>query len=214
MLPKAINTSQILSGVMSLAVLMLAGTGCAGGAKNQSAADIQLRNAASQIQAYEQEDVFRKGDFLNIELNGVPSGEAGQFNVKVDESGNISMPHIGNIRAEGLNSVTLKEKIEIMYKMAQIYNSPNVSVTSQQARFVSISGEVRSPQRLYHAKDLTVLGAIATTGGFTDYADRRNVKLLRDGQVIVFDAVEMLEDPTKDIPLLPDDKIQVDRSIF
>jgi len=213
MFPKAININRLFLTTLSLSILAL-GAGCAGGAKNQSAADLQLRADASRVQAYEQEDVFRKGDFLTIELNGVPQGEAGQFQVKVDESGNISMPHIGNIRAEGLNSVTLKEKIEVMYKMGQIYNNPNVTVTSQQARFVAVSGEVRAPQRLYHAKDLTALGAIATTGGFTDYADRRNVKLLRDGQVIVFDAVEMLEDPTRDIPLLPDDKIQVDRSIF
>ena len=212
--PKAININQFAAGFFSLVLLVLVTSGCAGGPKNQSAADIQLRDAASQIQAYEQEDVFRKGDFLTIELNGVPAGEAGSFQVKVDESGNISLPHIVNVRAEGLNTVTLKEKIEVMYKMGQIYNNPNVAITPQQARFIAVSGEIRSPQRLYHAKDLTALGAIATCGGFTDYADRRNVKLLRDGQVITFDAVEMLEDPTKDIPLLPDDKIQVDRSIF
>jgi protein involved in polysaccharide export with SLBB domain len=98
--------------------------------------------------------------------------------------------------------------------MAQIYNNPNVTVTSQQARFVAVSGEVRSPQRIYHAKDLTVLGAIATCGGFTDYSDRKEVMLLRRGNVIIFNANEMIEDPTKDIPLLPDDKIQVQKSVF
>jgi hypothetical protein len=32
--------------------------------------------------------------------------------------------------------------------------------------------------------------------------------------VIEFNALEALGDPSKDIPLIPDDKIQVDRSIF
>ena len=89
-----------------------------------------------------------------------------------------------------------------------------MSVTSQQARFVSVNGEVRSPQRIYHAKDLTVLGAIATCGGFTDFSDRRNVKLLRNDKVIEFNAIEMIEDPSKDIPLLPEDMIQVGKSVF
>jgi len=198
--------------LLSPCLLLLILAGCASPSSNE--ANYALREAAQQIDSYEQEDVFRKGDMINITLNGVPSGEGGSFPLKIDESGNISLPHLGNIRAAGLNSVTLKEKIEVLYKMGQIYNNPNVTITSQQARFVTIVGEVRAPQRIYHAKDLTALGAIATSGGFTDFSNRRRVKLLRDGQVIEFDATEILEDPTKDIPLLPDDKIQVDRSVF
>jgi len=190
------------------------GVSCAGGSGQQSESDIAFRNEASQLNTYELDDNFRKGDFVRVELSGVPTQDQSMFELKVDESGNISMPHIGTIKAEGMNSATLKEKIELMYKMAQIYNNPNVSITSQQARYVSVSGEVRAPQRIYHAKDLTVLGAIATCGGFTNFSDRRSVKLLRKGRVIQFNAIEMIQDPTKDIPLLPEDIIQVQKSVF
>lgn len=187
---------------------------CAGGTSQSSERDIAFRNEAQQLDPYQLDDNFRKGDFVRIELSGVPAQDQSMFELKVDESGNISMPHIGSIKAEGLNSAALKEKIELMYKTAQIYNNPNVSVTSQQARYVSVSGEVRAPQRIFHAKDLTALGAIATCGGFTDFSDRRRVKLLRDGRVIEFNAIEMINDPTKDIPLLPEDIIQVQKSVF
>jgi len=163
--------------------------------------------------SYEVEDTFRKGDFIRIVLAGVP-GDAGTYNEKVDENGNISMPHLGSFRAQGLNSVQLKEKIEAMYRLAQIYANPVVTVISEQARFVTVTGEVNGQRRIYYSKDLTVLGAIATCGGFSNFADRDSVKILRGDQIIVFDAVAALKDPRKDMAVLPDDKIQVDRSIF
>ncbi len=210
---KVTNIKNLPQRLLPLLLIVLL-SACAGGSGQKTDSEIALRNEASQINTYERDDVFRKGDFVRIDLTGVPAQDQSTFELKIDESGNISMPHIGSITAAGLNSVSLKEKIEIMYKMAQIYNNPNVSITSQQARFVSVSGEVRAPQRIYHAKDLTALGAIATCGGFTDFSDRRRVKLLRDGQVIEFNANEMIEDPSKDISLLPEDIIQVDKSIF
>lgn len=210
---KATNIDYIWLKILPLFLIVLL-SACAGSSGQKTESEIQLRNSASLSNPYEQNDVFRKGDFVKVDLTGVPAQDQSMFELKVDESGNISMPHIGPIRAEGLTSVALKEKIEVMYKMAQIYNNPNVAVTSQQARFVSVSGEVRAPQRIYHAKDLTALGAIATCGGFTDFSDRRNVKLLRNGQVIEFNAIDMIKDPSRDIPLLPEDIIQVGKSVF
>lgn len=213
MLTKVTSIKLISHGCIAL-ILAIIASGCAGAGGQATESEIAFRNEAARIDTYQLDDPFRKGDFVKVELSGVPAQDQSVFELKVDESGNISMPHIGSIKAEGLNSAALKEKIEVMYKMAQIYNNPNVSVTSLQARYVSVSGEVRAPQRIYHAKDLTALGAIATCGGFTDFSDRRRVKLLRDGKVIVFNAIEMIEDPTKDIPLLPEDIIQVQKSVF
>jgi len=211
--PKATSIRYFGQGLLALVLLWIF-MGCAGGGGQPSETDVAFRNEAQRLDPYQLDDNFRKGDFVRVELSGVPAQDQSSFELKVDESGNISMPHIGSIKAEGMNSASLKEKIELMYKMAQIYNNPNVSVTSQQARFVSVSGEVRAPQRIYHAKDLTALGAIATCGGFTDFSDRRRVKLLRNGRVIEFNAIDMIQDPTKDIPLLPEDIIQVQKSVF
>jgi len=184
------------------------------GDSSRSESSDDVATAGTSTGSYGIDDLIREGDFINVTLAGVPQGEAGLFNEKVDENGNISMPHIGAFRAEGLTTAQLKEKIEAMYRLAKIYENPNITVVNQQARFVTITGEVRSPQRIFHAKDLTVLGAIATCGGFTNFADRDSVKVSRGDQVIKFNAKEAIRDPSKDIAVLPDDKIQVPRSIF
>jgi polysaccharide biosynthesis/export protein len=183
---------------------------CAGGGGGGAAPT----TTAPMPTAYETDDLFRKGDFVRVTLTGVPQGEEAVTDTKVDEQGNIAMKHIGSLRAEGLNSAQLKEKIETMYKLARIYSNPVVRVESQQARYVTVMGEVRGPQKMYHAKDLTALSAIATCGGFSEYADRDDVEILRGGQVIRFNAKRALKNTAEDIPLLPDDKINVKRAIF
>lgn len=159
-------------------------------------------------------DVFRKGDTIIIRLTGVPTPDQGIFEVQVDEAGNIPMPHIGNIRAEGQTAVALKESIEGLYKLKQIYTNPTITVLTQEERYVSVTGEVRAPNQVLYRKGLTALGAIAQCGGFTDYSNKRNVIVLRQGQVIRFNASAALKNQAQDVPLQPDDKIQVDRSIF
>jgi polysaccharide export outer membrane protein len=159
-------------------------------------------------------DVFRKRDTIIIRLTGVPTPDQGIFEVQVDEAGNIPMPHIGNIRAEGQTAVALKESIEGLYKLKQIYTNPTITVLTQEERYVSVTGEVRSPNQVLYRKGLTALGAIAQCGGFTDYSNKRSVIVLRQGQVIRFNAAAALKNQAQDVSLQPDDKIQVDRSIF
>jgi len=160
------------------------------------------------------DDRLRVGDLVVIQLSGVPTDDQFIQQMKVDESGSISLPHIGSIPVLGQTTVQVKERAEALYKMGRYFTNPNITVTSQQQRFVSVSGEVRAPQRILHSRELTAAGAIATCGGFTEYANKREIRLLRGGQVIKFNASEIMKDPSRDIPLLPDDIIQVDRSIF
>jgi protein involved in polysaccharide export with SLBB domain len=87
-------------------------------------------------------------------------------------------------------------------------------VDLKEQRFVDVTGEVRMPQRVPYTKDLTALGAVAACGGFTDFANRRRVRLTQSGQTQEFNAKEIQADQGRDIRLKPNDKIQVDRSIF
>lgn len=123
------------------------------------------------------------------------------------------MPLVGRFKAAGLASAQLKLKIEQAYRDRKLYSTPNITIIVQQ-RFVNISGEVRIPQRVAFTNDLTVLRAITACGGFTDYADRRKVKILRGNDVFDFDAKEAFLDPSKDVPMVAGDQIQVPRTIF
>lgn len=167
-----------------------------------------------ESQLIDTSDLLRGGDTLIIRLTGVPTADQGIFEVKVDESGKISMPYIGNVQAANMTTVQLKEGIEGAYKSQEIFTNPNVTVDLKEQRFVDVTGEVRMPQRVPYTKDLTALGAVAACGGFTDFANRRKVKLTQSGVTREFNAKEIQVDPSRDIRLLPNDKIHVDRSIF
>jgi polysaccharide export outer membrane protein len=159
-------------------------------------------------------DLLRGGDTLIIRLTGVPPADQGIYEIKVDESGQVSMPYIGNVAAANFTTVQLKKAIEAAYVQQEIFTNPNVTVDLKEQRFVDVTGEVRMPQRVPYTKDLTALGAVAACGGFTDFANRRKVKLTQSGVTREFNAKESQSDPSRDIRLLPNDKIHVDRSIF
>lgn len=218
-LKTVIKKSQQLVALVLMLFMLYGLWGCAAPATSPNNTSFNTMPTASSpssspMSSTKDNDVLRVGDSIIIRLTGVPDAEQGTYETKVDEGGQISMPHIGSVPAGGLTTVQLKEKIETLYKIQKIYSNPNITILTQQARFVSVTGEVRAPQRLFHSKDLTALGAIASCGGFTDYANRRKVRILRGSQSMEFNASEALSNPSKDVPLIPDDKIQVDRSVF
>jgi polysaccharide export outer membrane protein len=161
--------------------------------------------ASPNLGAIDISDLLRGGDTLIIRLTGVPQADQGIFEVKVDESGKVSMPYIGNVTAANLTTVQLKKAIEDNYIQQEIFTNPNVTVDLKEQRFVDVTGEVRMPQRVPYTKDLTALGAVAACGGFTDFANRRKVKLTQSGVTREFNAKEIQVDPSRDIRLLPND---------
>ena len=169
---------------------------------------------APELGVIDTSDLLRGGDTLIIRLTGVPTADQGIYEIKVDESGKVSMPYIGNVQAANFTTVQLKKAIEEAYVQQEIFTNPNVTVDLKEQRFVDVTGEVRMPQRVPYTKDLTALGAVAACGGFTDFANRRRVKLTQGGVTREFNAKDIQVDPSRDIRLLPNDKIHVDRSIF
>ena len=54
---------------------------------------------------------------------------------------------------------------------------------------------------------MTLLQAIATAGGFTEYANPKKVRILRDGKSAEHNVKEIEKDPDKDVPVLAGDYI-------
>jgi protein involved in polysaccharide export with SLBB domain len=158
-------------------------------------------------------DVMRVGDKIDIRLTGTP--DEGYFiTTQIPTSGEISVPLISHsFHATGRTSGDLAAEITQAYKSEQIYTTPNVTVIPEE-RFVSVGGEVRGPTRVAYTPDLTLLGAINSCGGFTDYAKRNNVRILRGTQAIYIDAAAAARTPGADPTLLPGDQIYVSRTIF
>lgn len=161
--------------------------------------------------------VFRKGDTMELRIGGVPPEEitviTGSYTV--DGEGYVNLPYIGKIHAEGLGQAGLQQSIESSYKSNEIYTNPTITITvATTLRFVNVSGDVRTPRRVEYTTDLTVLGAISAAGGFTDYADQRKVRLLREGKVQIVDVKAVRSNPALDIRLLPGDQIEVPQSFW
>jgi protein involved in polysaccharide export with SLBB domain len=163
------------------------------------------------------EAAFRTGDTLELRIGGVP-GEETQLvtgSYTVDGEGFINLPHIGKVRAAGLNQAQLQRAVENAYRSGEIYTNPTITVTVPTTlRFVNVSGDVRQPRRVEYTSDLTVLGAISAAGGFTDYADQRKVRVMRAGRVQIIDIKAVRANPSLDIQLLPGDQIEVPQSFW
>lgn len=158
---------------------------------------------------------LRVGDSIEVKISGVPTEEQAQVNglYQISSDGTINLPYINPIRAAGISPSRLASNIQDAYRQGQIYQSPNIVVSTQNvARFVNVGGDVRRPSRVPYTADLTLLNAINAAGGFTEYANQRRVQLLRDGTTTVVDIRAIRRDPTADIVLRPGDQIEVPRS--
>ena len=160
---------------------------------------------------------FRTGDTIELRIGGVPAEETQLITgaYTVDGEGFVNLPHVGKVRAAGLSQAALQSAIQAAYRAGEIYTNPSITVTVPAAqRFVNVSGDVRQPRRVEYTSDLTLLGAISACGGFTEYADQRKVRLIRDGGVQIVDIKAVRKDPSLDVPLLPGDQIEVPQSFW
>jgi len=159
---------------------------------------------------------LRSGDQLTIRLAGVPVEDGAQVSgiYTVDGAGNVNLPYIGKIRASDFKQAEVQSNIENAYKSSGVYTTPIVTVSVQFDRLVDVEGDVRSPQRVRYTPDLTLLGAIAATGGFTDYADESKVSILRGGKRIFVNVKKVRKSTEADPSLQPGDKVSVPRSFW
>jgi len=159
---------------------------------------------------------FRKGDTFDLRLSGMDPEFAQPFNATytVDDDGMINLPMVGRLKIEGLLPNQVQDLIQNSLTQKKIFTAPSAVVQSNSARLVNVTGEVKSPTRVVYTSDMTFLTLLTACGGFTDYADKKHIKLIRDGKIIMLNAVEIQKDPSKDIKMIPGDQIIVRQSIF
>jgi polysaccharide export outer membrane protein len=126
----------------------------------------------------EEEREYRIGvtDVLRISVWREPELS---IDVPVRTDGNVSVPLLDDVRAEGLTPQELKEVLT--RELAEYITAPDVTVTVLQmnSRFVSVLGGVRSETRVALTRDLRVLEALASVGGFDTFAQKSDVRIIR-----------------------------------
>lgn len=127
---------------------------------------------------------------------------------EVKDDGTITLIYNEKFQAAGKSISQLQTMVHDRYVPAYVkYMTVNITPAN---RFYTVQGEVRSPNRYAYSGHMTVLGAIATAGGFTDYANKRNVQVTRaDHRQFRVNCNKALADPDLDAEIFPGDKIYV-----
>lgn len=176
--------------------------GCASGGNGGANPQIPVPASTAQL---------RPGDSLTISLQGVPDPSTNA--VTIDDTGLISLPYIGTMKAAGLSTAELSQSIRDTYIAKKIYTTVDVAVNVTE-RYIYVGGEVQRPGRIIWTPDLTAAKAIQSAGGFSLYAKETAVTLIREKSAYVIDIKLAQKNPTDDPRLVPGDSLQVPRSPF
>lgn len=127
------------------------------------------------------------GDILGITVFDhpelmLPGGEktAGESGFRVQGDGTVAFPYVGAVRAKGRAPEEVRE--ELRTRLAAFIPEPQVDVrvTAFNSQAVSVTGEVRTPNRqALTTVELTLLDAINAAGGLAETADARRVTVRR-----------------------------------
>ena len=120
------------------------------------------------------------GDVLSISVWNNKDLSLSRVPVRAD--GMVSMPLLDDVQAEGLQPMELKEVIG--RELSEYITAPDVTVTviDTGSRYVSIIGEVPRNTRISLHKNMRILEAIANAGGFSNFADKSDVRIVRGGE--------------------------------
>ena len=122
-------------------------------------------------------------DILNIHVWREPELTR---DVTVTPDGRITFPLIGNIMAQGKTVTELKEIIA--EKLKNFVTAPEVTVivNESRSRIIYVIGQVNTPGPYPLAPSMTVLQALSAAGGFSEWADTKNIMIVRrqDGKDI------------------------------
>jgi len=194
--------SALLLGAFALA--LIAG-GCSGGGRSSASAspagDAKGDDSGQKAVA---EYKLQEGDELAIAVFG-QTDLSGKFGI--DSNGNLSLPLVGQLQAEGRTAPQVQEALTEALKAFLV--NPKVTVQVTIYRPFYILGEVNKPGSYPFTFGMTVRQAVATAGGYS--------KRARTGTVQVFHSGETDKDATEapeDYQLQPGDTVQVEKRLF
>lgn len=168
--------------------------------------EITTQAAPQQNEASVPLPVLHAGDQLKIYVYG-DADLSGDY--RIDPRGILTIPLIGEIKAQGINKLDLESKITKALIAGGYYNEPKVTVDVFAMQPFYIMGEVERPGSYEFTADLDVFKAIATAGGYTPRADKDDIIIIRtvDGQKQKFKA-------TEETTIQPGDSIKIEQRFF
>lgn len=154
------------------------------------------------------------GDLLRVTVLG--ESDLSQ-KVRVRDSGEVTLPLIGNVQMRGLSVADAATVIADKYIEDRFLKHPEVSVFVEEyaTQSVSVLGQVVKPGLVSISTSRTLVDVIATAGGLTDMADR-HITIERGGNsrgvVEVFLSNRADDALNANIEIFPGDKILVPKA--
>jgi polysaccharide export outer membrane protein len=161
----------------ALSFLLLLGTASAQTPVGTSGSTAPASTATSTAAASTAADYrLTAGDKLRIEV--YKDNQLSQ-SLQVRPDGKITLPLVGDVAAAGHTSVELRDAIVASLKEYMGNPVVTVIVTEASPQVVYVTGEVNKPGALTLTGQMSILQALAMAGGFTDFADKKNILIKR-----------------------------------
>jgi len=183
-------------------LLFAASTAIAGGVAAQSSP-----NQASPVAATDTSQDYQLGvsDKIRVTVYNEPN-LTGEY--PISPSGNISLPLIGEIAANGRTVAAVRQEVQERFADGYL-RDPKVTIDIVTFRPFYILGEITHPGELPYSDGMTVLNAVATAQGFTYRANKKYVFIKHKGE-----AAENRVLLTPDLRVLPGDTVRIGERYF
>ena len=159
--------------------------------------------------------VFKPEDSIGITFIGPEGAVMPPVEGRVSEDGFVTLPLLSEpVKVAGKTAAEVQRDVHNAY-VPKYYLRLTVTVRGQD-RVYYVGGEVKAPSRQAWVGEITLTKAIQTAGDFTDWANKKKVRITRlDGSTVgPINCVKILEGKTPDVPVYSGDKIYVPRRGF
>ncbi len=161
-------------------------------------------HAEDLISEYEQY-TLGQGDLILIQVYGETDLT---LQSRLDETGSVEYPFLGEIKLVGRTLGQIQEQITQALKQGYLVD-PRVSITVLEYRKFFVNGEVKNPGGYAYQPGLTIRIAISLAGGFTEDAAEDEILLISEN-----DPAKTPHPASQDVRLNPGDTIIVKESFF
>jgi polysaccharide biosynthesis/export protein len=178
--------------------------------RGAAAADPPVRATGNDTSPIVGEYRLGAGDKLRIEV--YKDTQLSQ-SVQIRPDGKITLPLVGDIEATNRTPIELRDQITKMLR--EFMTNPVVTVIVQEALSaqVYVTGEVSKSGPVQIVGPLNILQAIAMAGGLNEFANKKDVRVLRQGptglETIRFNYQDALNGDIRPIYLKAGDTIVV-----
>lgn len=171
-----------VAGVVSSALLLSA---CAGRTRLESTESLTVVKDLSSLPVPQRSDLIAGDrpsligplDTISVDIFGLPDLSR---EVQVDASGRIQMPLAGTIDARGKTAEELSRTIEVALRQRYVRDPQvTINIKSSVSQVVTVDGSVVEPGLYPVTNQMTLMRAVASAKGLSEFAKLDDVVILR-----------------------------------